>query len=87
MASIAHVKDGLVQVADEVDGIAGRVRVLDDELQRSHALLVALFAGAGNQLVMRATAQAQQGRQRVAEAAVLLQQASTAVQAYGKALG
>lgn len=87
MASIVQVKAELTRAWGGVDEIAGRVRALDEEMQRSQALFGAVFAGASNQLVMRATAQAQQGRQRVAEAAALLQQASAAVQAYTKVLG
>nr|MDT0662264.1 hypothetical protein [Micromonospora sp. DSM 115978] len=87
MASIEEVKAALAQAAEQGNQTAGQIRAAMAGTEQVLSRLRAVSAGTNHAKIAEAISRAEQTRQRLAEAATLIQGTSAAAREYASHLG
>ncbi|MFG1952695.1 hypothetical protein [Micromonospora sp. NPDC048830] len=87
MASIEEVKAALAQSVDRSNTTIGQIRAAIDGTEQVLARLRAIAAGTGHPMIGKAIARAEQSKQRLIEAATILQGSGEAARRYIGVLG
>jgi hypothetical protein len=87
MASIEEVKAALAQAADQGNTTLNQIRSAMENTEQVLARLRAVAAGTNHAKIAEAIQRAEQSRQRLAEAATLIQGSSAAARDYASVLG
>lgn len=87
MASIEEVKAALVQAAEQGNSTVRQIQGAITSTEQLLARLRAVAAGTGHQTIGEAIARAEQSKQRLTEAATLIQGSEQAARAYIGLLG
>ncbi|MEV4755802.1 hypothetical protein AB0J86_11915 [Micromonospora sp. NPDC049559] len=87
MASIEEVKSALAQAAEQGNGTVNQIRAASEGVEQMLTRLRAVAAGTGHPKIAEAIARAEQSKQRLAEAASLIQGGSQAAREYIGILG
>ncbi|MBF9127475.1 hypothetical protein I0C86_00465 [Plantactinospora sp. S1510] len=87
MASIEEVKAALAQATDQGNTTLNQIRSAMENTEQVLARLRAVAAGTNHAKIAEAIQRAEQSRQRLAEAATLIQGSSAATRDYASVLG
>ncbi|GIG86642.1 hypothetical protein Pen02_15780 [Plantactinospora endophytica] len=87
MASIEEVKAALVQAADQGNNTLNQIRSAIENTEQVLTRLRAVAAGTGHPKIAEAIGRAEQTKQRLVEAATMIQGSATAAREYASVLG
>ncbi|MGI5213555.1 hypothetical protein [Plantactinospora sp. CA-290183] len=87
MASIEEVKAALVQAAEQGNATLNQIRSAAEQTEQVLTRLRGVAAGTNHGKVLEAIQRAEQSRQRLHEAATLIQGSATAAREYAGILG
>ncbi|MEO3746709.1 hypothetical protein [Plantactinospora sp. B5E13] len=87
MASIEEVKAALIQAAEQGSSSLNQIRAAAEQTEQVLTRLRAVAAGTGHPKVAEAIQRAEQTKQRLAEAATMIQGSAAAAREYVSVLG
>ena len=87
MASIEEVKAALAQAADQGNTTLNQIQAATNSIDQMLTRLRAVSAGTNHAKIAEAMSRAEQSKQRLAEAATLIQGSSAAAREYVAVLG
>ncbi|MEO3819638.1 hypothetical protein [Plantactinospora sp. B24E8] len=87
MASIEEVKAALIQAAEQGSSSLNQIRAASEQTEQVLTRLRAVAAGTGHPKVAEAIQRAEQTKQRLAEAATMIQGSAAAAREYVSVLG
>ncbi|MEE6261526.1 hypothetical protein [Plantactinospora sonchi] len=87
MASIEEVKAALMQAAEQGSNSLNQIRAAAEQTEQVLTRLRAVAAGTGHPKVAEAIQRAEQTKQRLAEAATMIQGSAAAAREYVSVLG
>jgi hypothetical protein len=87
MSSIEEVKAALMQAAEQGNASVNQIRAAAEGIEQMLGRLRAVSTGTGHPKIAEAIARGEQSKQRLAEAAMLVQGGSQAAREYIQVLG